>query len=192
METVCALYYKTGEMTEDGELTVIDYLENNKIRVSLKDSKEELCYKAMLHKFGTQEKVTEFLYGENTLSNAKIQPDKYGSLGLAPYLSIALVSDDKTLLKLMNASKEHQKHFNDVFFKKYLETHYPNSLKYRGFDSYKKYYLKLIRAIDLLKRIYNFEYLPEEKYNVVQLYKDVERISNSGLNYESYLSAFKK
>lgn len=99
----------------------------------------------------------------------------YGDLDINTYLNIALISDDRTLLNMMLSSKSHMAKFDDMFFKKYLNKHYPELVKYRPMHiRYKEYYLKLIGIMDILKREYNIDTTLDKDY--VSIYNNIKRI----------------
>jgi len=180
MENICGTFYKSGSLTEEDEEKLVDYLYDNKIQVKITFPREKLCDRVLLHKLGSRTKVKEFkenLFKEPESITESDESKFYGDLSIDNFLNVALRSDDETLLKMIQVSKIHHDKFTDGFFKKYLELHYPNTLKFRPIGkTYKQYYLELIYAIDKLKRDHNFSYFPEETYDVLQTYRDAERI----------------
>lgn len=189
IESICNLFYKSGVIDEEDEEILVDYLYSKGVKINLDFPKENLCDKILLKNKINIEEYKKNLFKETEMDdNIKY----YGNLDINIFLNIAMRSDDRTLLTMMNISKIHREKFKDDFFKKYLQLHYPNIIQFKPLDkSFKQYYLELIYAIDMLKRKYKFEYLPEENYDVLKTYKDVVRIDNAKLNYRGYLDTVK-
>jgi hypothetical protein len=183
MEIACSRFYKTQTLSPEDEEIIIDYLYDNNIDVNLDTPPKRLCYLALKHKLGSKEKVQEFrqsLFSYNITEEGEYNLKKYGDMDINSYLNIALYADDRTLLSMMNVSKSHQYKFDDNFFKKYLELHYPQSLMYKPMSkTFKRYYLELIYAIDILKREYNFDYTQSNDQDILQIYLDVTRLNKT-------------
>lgn len=196
MQSLCARFYRGGDINEEEEEIIIDYLSANKIDVNINTSLKKICYLALKHKLGGKEQAINFIKSLSTdkeVYNEKIIPKKYGDIDINTYLQIALIVDDETLLNMMKTSKIHFDKFDDKFFLSYLQKHYPNLISYKPLtESYKKYYLSVIYSIAKLKEKYNFIYSPDKNYDVVTVFKNVERIQKSlPLFVENYLSQFK-
>jgi len=188
LETICNYFYKSGVLDEEKEEILIDYLYTKGIEIEIDYPKEALCDAVLL-----QNKINIEEYKEKLFKDIDVEVSgeykSYGNLDIETFLNIAMLSDDRTLLKLINISKIHREKFNDRFFKKYLEIHYPESIKFKPFNkTFKQYYLELIYAIDILKREYDFDYSSED---VIQIYKDVKRIKSINFNPQKYLETIK-
>lgn len=178
METICINYFKGANITDDDEDIIIDYLSDHNINVSLDMKVKDMCLLALNHKHGNVEKNDNFDVDDRD-NQEIIEINKYGDLSIDVYLNIAMNADDRTLLQMMSVSKRHMNKFNNIFFKNYLIKNYPYLIKYRPMEkSFKEYYLKVIYAIDMLRRNYNYEYDSTMDKNILQIYKDVERINS--------------
>lgn len=190
-ERICQKFFQKGEMSEDDEEILIDFLYRRGIEVNIDIPKRKLCIRVLDKKLGSREKSKLFYRKakeDEILSRRDIileseayDPNKYGDLNIDTFLKIAMEADDFTLLKLMNISKIHANKFTDSFFKNYIVKHYPNLLKYRPLDkTHKQYYLEIVIALNNLKKKYNYQYIDKD-VNVVEKFKYVTMIRNAKL-----------
>ena len=79
------------------------------------------------------------------------------------YEYIVNLADDRTVLNMLAVSRR----FNDdSYFKKILETRYPLLLEFKEeSESYKKFYLQMIKNIAILWEQYKIPYIPSKGFN---------------------------
>lgn len=92
------------------------------------------------------------------------------------YEYIVGLADDRTVLNMLAVNKK----FNDdLYFKKILEKRYPLLLiKYKNEDeTYKQFYLRMVKYIAELWEVYKIPYIPAEDFNP----KSLLQVANSRL-----------
>ena len=79
------------------------------------------------------------------------------------YEYLANFADDKTIVNMLSVNKK----FNDpVFFERIFKRKYPLLIAFKKDDeTWKQFYLKMVKAISLLKEKYDFPYIASPNFN---------------------------
>ena len=89
------------------------------------------------------------------------------------YQHIASFSDDVTVLRMLSTNRK----FNDpILFQRMIRNRYPLLEKYKLPDEdWKHFYLRMIQAIYSLAEDYNFPYIPDWRFNPVEIYQKLQK-----------------
>jgi len=86
------------------------------------------------------------------------------------YEYLANFADDKTIINMLSVNKK----FNDpVFFERIFKRKYPLLIPFKtDYETWKEFYLKMIKYISLLEEEYDIPYIPYPKFNPYDFYRD--------------------
>ena len=100
------------------------------------------------------------------------------------YMSILEKADDKTILNMLSVNKTYR---NEELFERIMRKRYPLVIKYKKQEeSWKKFYIRMIYYLSVLKEKYNFPYIPTPNFDpgyVFSLRRDEKYLIRLGLRY---------
>jgi hypothetical protein len=192
-EEICINYYRGGGLSEENSDFLIDYLSDRDLDeyINQDSSNEDICNLVIRQKMNDEdslEDINDYIGNIKSFRNInQYQPELKrkenvksfrANIPIDLYLQIALESDWQTIKNMIIANNSEK--FNETFFKLLLQKRYPLLLKYKPeYETYKKYFLKVIYALAKLSEDFEFPYIPNKNFNPIEFYKTYKGLKNS-------------
>ena len=106
------------------------------------------------------------------------------------YLKIAdeVVQRDEDDMIILNMLRVNKKYYKDEHFQRLMQKRYPLLIKYkRQNESWKRFYLRMIHYISLLKEEFDIPYFPNPKFDPEYFYKKMSLVGFESMALDNLL-----